>query len=104
MSETALKSITLQNGSTLNVVSERVNKIVGRIEVFCEVIHMGAGTPSRKDVRQALSKLYGKPENLIVIKYIKGEFGTNKSKVRANIYDSEDRLKLFEPEYLLKRG
>jgi len=100
----ALKSITLQNGSTLNVVSERINRLVGRTEVFCEVIHTGMSTPSRKDIKQALSKLYGKPEDLIVIKYVKGEFGTHKSRVRANVYDSEDRLKLFEPEYLLKRG
>ena len=104
MSEGALRTATLPDGSLLQVIREKENKVVGRIEVYCIVTHVEKGTPSRKDVRAALAKLYGKSEDLVVIKYIKSEYGIGRSKVRANIYNDLERLKAFEPDYLPKRG
>ncbi len=104
MSEASLKSTTLKDGSLLQVIREKENKVIGRTEVYCVISHMQKGTPSRKDVREALAKLYGRSEELVVIKYIKSEYGMGRSKVRANIYNDLERLKAFEPEHLLKRG
>ena len=104
MAESALKTATLKDGSLLQVIRERENKVIGRIEVFCVITHVEKGTPSRKEVREALARLYGRDERLVVIKYVKSEYGIGRSRVRANIYDSEERLKAFEPEHLLKRG
>jgi len=104
MAESALKTATLKDGSLLQVIRERENRVIGRIEVFCIVTHVEKGTPSRKEIREALAKLYGRDEKLVVIKYVKSEYGIGRSRVRANIYDSEERLKAFEPEHLLKRG
>ncbi len=104
MAESALRTATLKDGSLLQVIRERENRVIGRIEVFCVVNHAEKGTPSRSEIREALAKLYGKDEKLIVIKYVKSEYGIGRSRVRANIYDNEERLKAFEPEHLLKRG
>ncbi len=99
----ALRSAELPDGSILYVVRERENKLIGRLEVAGVVIHEGKGTPKRSDVAEALSKLYSKPRELVVVKKIKSEYGMGRSNIRANIYDDINRLKSFEPEYILKR-
>ena len=100
----ALKTVTLEDGSLLQVTKERVNKVIGRVEVEGVITHMGKGTPPRQVVIDALAKLYSKDVGLVVIKYIKSEFGMGRSKLKAHIYDSVERLNYFEPEYILKRG
>ena len=100
----ALKTTTLQDGSVLHVVKERINKVVGRTEVYGIVTHMGKGTPSRKDLKSAIAQLYSKDEGLVVIKYVKSEYGMGRSKIKVHVYDNAERLRLFEPEYILKRG
>lgn len=100
----ALKTTALQDGSVLHVIKERINKVVGRTEVYGIVTHMGKGTPSRKDLKSAIAQLYSSPEDLVVIKYIRSEYGMGRSKIKAHVYENPERLKLFEPEYILKRG
>jgi len=99
----ALKSMSLPDGSMLHVVRERDNKLIKRLEVEAVVVHIGKGTPSRNTIVEALSQLYGKDKELIVVKSIMSEYGVGISKVKARIYESVERLKAFEPEYLLKR-
>ncbi len=100
---TPLKTATLEDGSVINVLRERDNKVVGRLEVEGILTHMNKGTPSRKAIKSAMAKLYNKSEELVVIKYIRSEYGMGRSKIKAHIYNDIQRLKLFEPEYLLKR-
>ena len=99
----ALRSTTLSNGAPLHIIKERDNKLIQRLEVEGIVIHIDKGTPARGDIVKALSKLYNKNEGLIVVKFILSEYGVGISKVKAHIYDSMERLKSFEPEYILKR-
>ncbi|MCD6323767.1 MAG: 30S ribosomal protein S24e [Desulfurococcales archaeon] len=99
-----MKTASLEDGSVLHVLEERHNKVIGRLEISGVVTHVGKGTPSRGVVRSAIAKIYGKDESLVVIKYIKSEYGMGRSKIKAHIYENEDRLKLFEPDYILKRG
>jgi len=99
----ALKTATLPNGAVLHVVRERDNKVIGRLEVYCVVTHIGKGTPSRKELVEAVSSMYSKPPELIVVKYIKSDYGIGRSRVKVHIYESVERLRSFEPEYILKR-
>jgi len=101
---TPIKTASLKDGSILNVLRERSNRVIGRLEIEGIITHMNRGTPSRKAVRSLIASLYGRDEDLVVIKQIKSEYGMGRSRVRANIYDSVERLRLFEPEYLLRRG
>jgi len=101
---TPLKTATLEDGSVINVLRERDNKVVGRLEIEGIITHMNKGTPSRKTIKSAIAELYNKGEELVVIKYVRSEYGMGRSKIKAHIYNDIHRLKLFEPEYLLKRG
>lgn len=104
MSQAPLKSAAIDQGFVVNVLLEKTNKVIGRTEVLGEIIHLNRGTPNRGLLRETLAKLYGRTSDHIVVKYIKSEYGSHRSTFRANIYDSLDRLKFFESEYLIKRG
>ena len=99
----AIKSTTLPDGTTLHVVRERTNKLIGRLEIEGVVIHVGKGTPSRDALVKALSQLYNKNEELVIVKSILSEYGIGMSKVHAHIYEAIERLRAFEPQYILKR-
>jgi len=99
----ALKTLTLPDGSSLHIVRERINKLIKRIEVEGVVVHIGKGTPTRKDIVKALSELYNKNNELIVVRFILSEYGIGMSKFKAHIYESMDRLRYFEPKHILER-
>mgnify|MGYP000341889576 FL=1 len=99
----ALRTATLPGGAVLHVIRERDNKVIGRLEAYCIVTHIGKGTPSRKELIEAMSSLYSKPPELIVVKYVRSDYGIGRSRVKVHIYESVERLKSFEPEYILKR-
>lgn len=88
---------------TLTVVDERVNKLLKRLEVIAYVDHITRGTPSRKEVREIVAKLYGVPEEVVVVKSILSEYGRGSSKAYVNIYSDADAAKKVEPKYILKR-
>ena len=102
--EKSLKAAKLKDGSVINVLEERDNKVIGRLEIYGVVTHMNEGTPSRKALESAIADLYGRSKDLVVIKYVKSEYGMGRSKVKAHIYSDAERLRLFEPEHLLRRG
>jgi len=99
----ALRTTTLPGGAVLHVIREGDNKVIGRLEAYCIVTHIGKGTPSRKELIEAMSSLYSKPPELIVVKYVRSDYGIGRSRVKVHIYESVERLKSFEPEYILKR-
>ncbi|OYT52238.1 MAG: 30S ribosomal protein S24e [Desulfurococcales archaeon ex4484_204] len=99
----ALKEARLPDNSLVQVVKERENKLVGRLEVHVIVNHIGKGAPSRLNLVKALSNLYKKGEDLIVVTKILTEYGIGISKAIVHIYSDLNRLRMFEPEYLLRR-
>ncbi|MEM0025631.1 MAG: 30S ribosomal protein S24e [Zestosphaera sp.] len=104
MSQAPLRTVSVEEGVVVNVLSEKHNRVVGRVELFGEVIHLGKATPGRSSLKNVLARLYGKNPELVVVRYIKGEYGSHRSVFRANIYEDLQRLKFFEPEHLIKRG
>lgn len=86
------------------VVEERYNPLIKRVEVVIRIGHPGEGTPSKGLLRIALSKHYGKPVEQVIIRSLETEFGVQVSKVEAHVYDDPSRVKLFEPEYIIRRN
>ncbi|MEM0506813.1 MAG: 30S ribosomal protein S24e [Thermosphaera sp.] len=86
------------------VVEERYNPLIKRVEVVIRIGHPGEGTPSKGLLRIALSKHYGKPVEQVIIRSLETEFGVQVSRVEAHVYDDASRVKLFEPEYIIKRN
>lgn len=99
----SFEKTTKVEGGELRVVSEKYNSIVKRLEVEAVVIHQGSSTPSRKVLVEALASLYSKSPELIVVRKVLSEFGIGASRVYAHIYEDVERLRKFEPEYILKR-
>ncbi|MCX8185098.1 MAG: hypothetical protein RMI56_03440 [Sulfolobales archaeon] len=102
MSRSGEKVVKVDNGE-MRVVSERYNSLVPRLEVEAIVSHQGSPTPSRKTIAEALSKIYSKNPDLIVVRKVETEYGAGASRIYAHIYEDLGRLRSFEPEYILKR-
>jgi len=102
-SSSSEKVARLREGGELRVVSERFNSLIKRIEVEAVVTHQGMSTPSRRDLIEVLSRLYSRSPELVVVRKIESEYGMGMSRVYAHIYESLDRLKLYEPKHILKR-
>jgi len=98
-----IKSIRLGGDSVVEVVSERYNKLVGRLEITGVVLHVGRGTPSRREIREAISREYGRPVENIYVRRLISEYGIGRSLVRVHVYDSVERAMAFEPKYIIKR-
>lgn len=99
----APEKVAKVDSGEIRVVSEKYNGLVRRLEVEAVVVHQGLPTPSRKALAEALGKVYSRSPNLVVIKNVESERGAGLSRVYAHIYESYERLKSFEPGYVLKR-
>lgn len=87
----------------IRIIEKKENKLLGRNEIYFEVIHEGEPTPSRKDVRGKLVAMLDLNPEATVIQYIRSYFGSHVSKGYAKAYESKERMMYIEPEYVLKR-
>jgi len=90
-------------GFTIRKIKEFENPLLFRKEYIFAVIHEGQPTPSRAQIREELSKLMGVPKDLIVIRRLKTEFGTNVTHAEVHVYENKEKLLEIEPKYILKR-
>ncbi len=78
------------------------NNLLGRREVTLTFSTQGP-TPSRKQVLSLIASALHAPEDRIVIKEIKQEYGETVVVVTANVYDDAATLKRVEYQHYLKR-
>ncbi len=89
---------------TGEVVEERYNPLIKRKEVVIRIAHIGKSTPSRGLIRMEVAKYYNVEVDRTYIRKIETEYGMGVSKIYVHIYDSVERAKEFEPEYIIKRN
>ncbi|WP_297089747.1 30S ribosomal protein S24e [Thermococcus sp.] len=87
----------------IKVTEIRENKLLGRKEIYFDVIHEGEPTPSRADVKGKLVAMLDLNPETVVIQYIRSYFGSRVSKGYAKAYESKERMLYIEPEYVLIR-
>ncbi|AIF68598.1 30S ribosomal protein S24 [Palaeococcus pacificus DY20341] len=87
----------------IRIIETKENPLLGRKEIYFEVIHEGEPTPSRKDVKGKLVAMLDLNPETTVIQYIRSYFGSKVSKGYAKAYESKERMMYIEPEYILKR-
>ncbi|ABP96360.1 MULTISPECIES: 30S ribosomal protein S24e [Metallosphaera] len=80
------------------------NKVIGRKEIKIKVYHIGSPTPSRADIRKAISSFIGAKEDLVVIRKINTGYGAGISEATIHVYSEKDVLSKFEPAHLVNRG
>ncbi|RLG87469.1 MAG: 30S ribosomal protein S24e [Thermoprotei archaeon] len=103
MSQQAERRFAIAEGVEGYIVRERYNKLIGRRELEVMVDHMFKGTPRRLELREAIARLFGVDPSLVIVKKIVSEYGWGKSRAKVFIYDSMDRLKIIEPEHMLRK-
>lgn len=82
---------------TLKKIKEHENILLQRRRLTFEIDHTGQATPSKAFLKEEIAKQTKAEPNLIAIRHIFTNFGMQKSKVIANIYEDEKILKLLEP-------
>lgn len=87
----------------IKVTEIRENKLLGRKEIYFDVIHEGEPTPSRADVKGKLAAMLDLDPNTMVLQYIRSYFGSHVSKGYAKAYETRERMLYIEPEYILLR-
>jgi ribosomal protein S24E len=87
----------------MNITKELEAPLLARKRVTLEVEKRGV-TPSRKElVKEVAAKVGSKPE-LIVIKHIYTQYGSQDIKVIAHVYKKREDLERVEEEYLVKKN
>ncbi|HII67523.1 MAG TPA: 30S ribosomal protein S24e [Thermococcaceae archaeon] len=87
----------------IRVIDTKENKLLGRKEIYFEVIHEGEPTPSRADVKGKLVAMLDLNPEATVVQYIRSYFGSHVSEGYAKAYESKERMFYIEPEYVLRR-
>lgn len=80
----------------MKIINENKSELLKRSEVIAEVTHISKPTPPEAQIKKDLSSLLKKDEALISIKHIYTDYGHGKSKVIANVYETEQDLKRIE--------
>ena len=100
----AVKTFELDDGSIVRVIEDKYNPLVKRRELLLEIDHKLKSTPMRINLRLKVSEVYGVEIQRVYVKKIMTEYGRGVSKVRVNIYDTVERAKQFEPQYVIDRN
>ena len=89
----------------INITTQQYNPLLKRKEVAFEIRHEDVkGTPSRLDVRKALSENLKANVELVYIRKMQTKTGTMQAKGEANIYDTIEQAKLVESEHIIVRN
>jgi small subunit ribosomal protein S24e len=89
----------------VEITSKKENLLLKRREVNFEVEHGDTGsTPPRLEVRKAVAVALKTDVNLVFIKRFVTKTGTCKALGTANVYDTVEKAKSIEPEYIINRN
>ncbi|MBP2030441.1 small subunit ribosomal protein S24e [Methanohalophilus levihalophilus] len=87
----------------INITEDKNNSLFNRREVNFNVTFEGP-TPSRKDVKLKMAAMLNCSPQLVIVQSLDNLFGKEEVIGYAKIYESEDRMKEIEKEYVLKRN
>lgn len=78
------------------------NKLVGRREVFAKIVY--DKPVKREDVKQLIAAHFKAGTSNVVIRSMRYVTGTRTIDVKAHVYDDSDKLKAYEPLFILVRN
>ncbi|MEM0340553.1 MAG: hypothetical protein QXN05_00030 [Acidilobaceae archaeon] len=86
------------------VVKERYNPLIGRFEIELEINHLLKPTPSRQEVREAVTNAYGVSIERVYVQSLQTEYGAGITKAVVHVYDNAERARAIEPKHIIKRN
>jgi small subunit ribosomal protein S24e len=88
----------------VKIKQEEYNALLRRKEICAEVDHDQAGTPSRTDLRKAISSKYGvKTESVYVID-VRTKTGTQSAFCEVQVYDDHESARRTVPKHIQTRN
>ena len=87
----------------LKIEERRRNPLLRREEIRATVSFEG-GTPTRREVREALARALGKDVGVVFVRRVLTEYGARRARVLAMAYDDRDYALQIEPEHVIRKN
>jgi len=88
----------------VEILEEKKNPLIDRLELKVKVDYFGKGTPNRLDVKKKIAALKSSNENLTIIRKLRSYFGEAYAIGKIFIYGNVDDLQFFEPFHIKARN
>lgn len=88
----------------LEIVHQRENHLLSRIEVEFKATHQGEPTPRREAIRDEISKHLKAEKERVIIDHIDTGFGRSISQGYAKVYKTKHDALRTEPKHILIRN
>jgi len=88
----------------LEIINQRRNDLLKRLEVRFRINHEKSGTPTRIEVRRRLASILDVDEERVYVKKFETKTGTMTAYGEANVYDSVSQAEYVEPEHIILRN
>ncbi len=88
----------------IEITSEKKHPLIDRTEYEFKIVHFGAGTPNRLEIRNKIVALKNLNEKLTIIKNIKTHFGNAYAIGKLYVYENHGELEYFEPFHIRVRN
>ncbi len=88
----------------VEILEEKKNLLIDRIELKVRIDRMSGGTPNRLEIKKKISALKTSNETLTIIKNIRTHFGATQDIAKVYIYDNVEELQYFEPFHIQVRN
>lgn len=86
------------------IVQKTENKILERDELEVRIQHEGEPVPTREQVLSKVAASLNKERNQVVLIKLQSKYGISNSIAWIHVYDTAERTKIVEKDYLLKRS
>jgi len=96
--------VDLGEGVWAEVVSDKYNPLIKRRELILRIHHELKPTPMRINLRLGIAERLGVDVKRVYVRSVRTEYGRGVSTARIHVYDSVERAKSFEPEYIIERN
>ncbi|MGB3908302.1 MAG: 30S ribosomal protein S24e [Methanomethylovorans sp.] len=87
----------------VKIIEDKNNVLLNRRELNFEVTFEGS-TPARMDVKNKMAALLNVPLELVVVQRMNNEYGRQKLRGYAKIYEDTARMKKIEEDHILERN
>jgi len=85
----------------MEILNDLKNELLNRREI--EAVIKSEGTPSFEECKKKIAEKFNAPEENIIVRKVKGHFGTNNFSVEAFIYNSKEDKEKIEPKVKEKK-
>ncbi|TFF99433.1 MAG: hypothetical protein EU540_06770 [Promethearchaeota archaeon] len=88
----------------VEILEEKKNLLIDRIELKVKIEHFGLGTPNRLELKKKISALKTSNDTLTIVKDIQTHFGSTQDIAKVYLYDNVEELQYFEPFHIQVRN